>query len=78
MHRLLSDPVIANHLNSMDVTSEDRFGIGAPTSLSSTDDQPYHTVEYMQAVKNILIAKGITFQNAFATTPLCCPARSAS
>lgn len=41
-----------------------------------TDDQPYHTVDYMPAVKNELMAKGIVFENAFATTPLCCPSRA--
>jgi len=41
-----------------------------------TDDQPYHTVDYMPTVKNELMAKGVIFENAFATTPLCCPSRA--
>jgi arylsulfatase A-like enzyme len=41
-----------------------------------TDDQPYHTVDYMPTVKNELLAKGVVFENAFATTPLCCPSRA--
>jgi len=40
-----------------------------------TDDQPYHTVDYMPTVKNELMAKGVTFENGFVTTPLCCPSR---
>jgi N-acetylglucosamine-6-sulfatase len=40
-----------------------------------TDDQPYHTVDYMPAVKHQLMAGGITFENGFVTTPLCCPSR---
>jgi N-acetylglucosamine-6-sulfatase len=40
-----------------------------------TDDQPYHTVDYMPTVKTQLMAKGITFENGFVTTPLCCPSR---
>lgn len=40
-----------------------------------TDDQPYHTVDYMPTVKGELMAKGITFENGFVTTPLCCPSR---
>ncbi len=40
-----------------------------------TDDQPYHTVEYMPTVRDILIKQGINFENGFATTPLCCPSR---
>jgi arylsulfatase A-like enzyme len=41
-----------------------------------TDDQPYHTVNYMPTVKGKLMADGIVFENGFATTPLCCPSRS--
>ncbi len=40
-----------------------------------TDDQPYHTVEYMPTVRDILIKQGVNFENGFATTPLCCPSR---
>jgi len=41
-----------------------------------TDDQPYHTVNYMPEVKSKLMADGVVFEDAFATTPLCCPSRS--
>jgi len=41
-----------------------------------TDDQPYHTVEYMPTVRDVLMKKGITFENGFSTTPLCCPSRA--
>jgi arylsulfatase A-like enzyme len=40
-----------------------------------TDDQPFHTVDYMPAVKGQLMAEGVVFENAFVTTPLCCPSR---
>ncbi len=40
-----------------------------------TDDQPFHTVDYMPAVKNQLMADGVVFENGFVTTPLCCPSR---
>ena len=40
-----------------------------------TDDQPFHTVDYMPAVKNRLMAGGVVFENGFVTTPLCCPSR---
>jgi N-acetylglucosamine-6-sulfatase len=40
-----------------------------------TDDQPFHTVDYMPAVKKQLMAKGVVFENGFVTTPLCCPSR---
>jgi len=41
-----------------------------------TDDQPFHTVEYMPTVKNTLMANGVVFENGFVTTPLCCPSRA--
>ncbi len=40
-----------------------------------TDDQPFHTVNYMPAVKEQLMAGGVVFENGFVTTPLCCPSR---
>ncbi|MDP1715479.1 MAG: sulfatase [Anaerolineales bacterium] len=41
-----------------------------------TDDQPYHTVEYMPTVKNKLMSNGVVFENGLVTTPLCCPSRA--
>ena len=41
-----------------------------------TDDQPYHTVQYMPTVRDVLMKDGINFENGFATTPLCCPSRA--
>jgi len=43
--------------------------------LILTDDQPFHTVDYMPAVKTQLMAGGVVFENGFVTTPLCCPSR---
>jgi arylsulfatase A-like enzyme len=43
--------------------------------LIFTDDQPFHTVDYMPTVKNQLMANGVVFENGFTTTPLCCPSR---
>src|SRR3989344_6521810 len=41
-----------------------------------TDDQRWHTIDYMPTVKNRLIGEGITFTNSFVTPSLCCPSRS--
>jgi N-acetylglucosamine-6-sulfatase len=40
-----------------------------------TDDQPYHTVQYMPTVRDVLVKNGVNFENGFLTTPLCCPSR---
>ncbi len=40
-----------------------------------TDDQPYHTVEFMPTVRDVLMKDGVVFENGFVTTPLCCPSR---
>lgn len=41
-----------------------------------TDDQPYDTVQFMPTVRDVLLKKGVNFENGFITTPLCCPSRS--
>lgn len=40
-----------------------------------TDDQRADTLQYMPIVQDRLGGQGITFTNAYATTPLCCPSR---
>ena len=41
-----------------------------------TDDQPYGLTAAMPNVQNLLADRGVRFENAFATTSLCCPART--
>ena len=41
-----------------------------------TDDQRFDTLKHMPATRRLIGRKGVTFSNAFATTPLCCPARA--
>jgi N-acetylglucosamine-6-sulfatase len=43
--------------------------------LIVTDDQRWDTLDAMPAVRRHLVDGGITFTNAFATTPSCCPSR---
>ena len=40
-----------------------------------TDDQRWDTLDAMPAVRRSLMAGGVTFRNAFTTTPSCCPSR---
>lgn len=40
-----------------------------------TDDQRSDTLQYMPIVQDRLGGQGITFTNAYVTTPLCCPSR---
>jgi N-acetylglucosamine-6-sulfatase len=41
-----------------------------------SDDQRYDTMDFMPITKARIFDRGVTFSNAFATTPLCCPSRS--
>ena len=57
--------------------SEERLNDPRPNIIFIfTDDQPYHTVDFMPTVRDVLKEGGINFENAFATTPLCCPSRA--
>jgi arylsulfatase A-like enzyme len=44
--------------------------------LVATDDQRWDTLWAMPTVTDELVEKGVTFTNAFAVNPLCCPARA--
>ena len=44
--------------------------------LILTDDQDARSVACLPNVQSLLAAEGVTFANAFATTPLCCPSRA--
>jgi N-acetylglucosamine-6-sulfatase len=44
--------------------------------LVVTDDQRWDTLAYMPTVSAELVGKGLTFTNAFAVNPLCCPSRA--
>lgn len=41
-----------------------------------TDDQRVDTMEAMPKTSRIFAENGVTFTNAYATTPLCCPSRA--
>jgi len=54
---------------------------GAPPApptlvLILDDDQRADTIQYMPILQRELVARGVTFTNAFVTTPLCCPSRA--
>jgi N-acetylglucosamine-6-sulfatase len=40
-----------------------------------TDDQDTGSLARMDSVQRLLVRQGTSFENAFATTPLCCPSR---
>jgi arylsulfatase A-like enzyme len=44
--------------------------------LIVTDDQRWDTLQYMPAVQRLLVARGVTFTNAFTITPVCQPSRA--
>ena len=41
-----------------------------------TDDQRPDTMEFMPRTQRLFGKRGVTFERAFATTPLCCPFRA--
>ncbi|HEX2435220.1 MAG TPA: sulfatase [Solirubrobacterales bacterium] len=41
-----------------------------------TDDQDARSIRFMPYVSRRLAARGTTFQESFATTPMCCPSRA--
>src|SRR4028118_1249922 len=43
--------------------------------LIMTDDQPYHTIGIMEALRNRVAAAGTRFDNGYVATPVCGPAR---
>lgn len=44
--------------------------------LIVTDDQRVDTMEAMPKTQSLFVERGMSFTNAFATTPLCCPSRA--
>ena len=61
--------------------------VGAPTAASApsqrpnivvimTDDQTVESVRVMKNVKRLLVARGTSFDNSFASFALCCPSRA--
>ena len=44
--------------------------------LIVTDDQRWDSLDAMPILARELVARGTTFENAFAPTPLCCPSRA--
>jgi arylsulfatase A-like enzyme len=44
--------------------------------LILTDDQRADTLEHMPIVQRELVARGVSFTRAYATTPHCCPSRA--
>lgn len=51
-------------------------GSGPNIVLIMTDDQPLESLFAMPRTRELLGAQGVTFSEAFATFPLCCPARA--
>ena len=44
--------------------------------LILSDDQRHDTMDYMPRTKAHIFGEGVSFPNAYITTPLCCPSRS--
>jgi N-acetylglucosamine-6-sulfatase len=46
--------------------------------LILTDDQRWDTLDVMPTVQSELVARGVTFRNAFVVNPVCCPSRAST
>jgi N-acetylglucosamine-6-sulfatase len=44
--------------------------------LILADDMRYDDLEHMPKTQNLIVKEGLKYENAFATTPLCCPSRA--
>jgi len=44
--------------------------------LINTDDQRTKTIDFMPAVQELLVEKGVTYPNTIVPTPSCCPSRA--
>lgn len=69
-------PVIFTPENLSKVSANRQSDLRPNIIVIMTDDQPYLTVNDMPIVRNTLIPNGVSFPNAVATTPLCCPSRT--
>lgn len=54
----------------------DLAGQGLNVVVILTDDQRWDTLQAMPTVAARLVAEGVSFENAYITTPLCSPARA--
>jgi N-acetylglucosamine-6-sulfatase len=73
---LTQTPVVISATNVSHVSASRASDSRPNIIVILTDDQPYLTTQNMPILTKTLIAEGVTFPNAFATTPLCCPSRS--
>ena len=69
---VVSTPASAGHGRA----SRERRSPRPNVLIFVTDDQRFDTMKHMRATRRLIGRKGVTYKNAFATTPLCCPARA--
>ena len=77
LHALATLGVVATLLVGAPVQAQEPDD-GEPPSilLIVTDDQRWDTLWAMPEVRRSLVGPGVTFSNAFTTSPLCCPSRA--
>src|SRR5436190_1428440 len=67
-----ADPASATRAGSASASASAKPSI----VLILTDDQRWDTLSWMPNVERLLVAKGVTFTNAFVPNSLCCPSRT--
>ncbi len=81
--RLLTAPRVFTPVQGPAVTPQPAERTPEPLSgpppnvvLIVTDDQRWDTLSVMPNIQRLLIGRGLAFNNAFASTPVCCPSRA--
>lgn len=74
-HRQLSRRLLVENLERRSLMAVDVLSSGIQPNIVfiMSDDQDVGTMQYMPRVQELLAAQGVTFENSFVTSPICCP-----
>ncbi|HEV8563758.1 MAG TPA: sulfatase [Actinomycetota bacterium] len=73
---LASALVVRTGIQGADQSGDNREPRRPNVVIILTNDQRWDTLRALPAVRQTLVRKGVTFENAFVVNPSCCPSRS--